>query len=38
MTAAQEIEEIIQVLSVCQDPQQINELEQRLAELGESHE
>lgn len=33
MTTAQEIEQIIQVLSVCQDPQQRNELEQRLLEL-----
>lgn len=33
MNAAQEIEQIIQVLSVCQDPQQITELEQRLLEL-----
>lgn len=38
MNAAQEIEQIIQVLSVCQDLQQRNELEQRLAELGESYE
>lgn len=33
MTAAQEIEQIIQVLSVCQDLQQINDLEHRLLEL-----
>ena len=33
MTTAQEIEAIMQVLAVCQDPLQINELEQRLLEL-----
>lgn len=33
MTTAQEIEQIIQVLSACQDAEQITELEHRLLEL-----